>query len=97
MGGKKKETEETEMIEKKTGPCMYVGPTVPALGLVQNVVYTDIPDTAKSRMEEIRLLGALFVEIKAYPEAEKELRERRGYIWQAFRELAEYRNKNGGR
>ena len=65
------------------GPWMYVGPTVPGIG-IQNRVYTKIPADAAGRAREIPEIGHLFIPVKDYPMANRMLREGAGYIHDAY-------------
>jgi len=62
---------------------MYVGPTIPGFA-IQNRVYSDIPETALSKIREVPELINLFVDITEYPKANKMLREGAGYIYSAY-------------
>ncbi len=62
---------------------MYVGPTVPGIG-IQNRVYTETPSDAKEVIKENPQIGNLFIRIRDYPIANKMLREKKGYIYSAF-------------
>lgn len=62
---------------------MYVGPTVPGVG-IQNRVYTETPSDAKEVIRENPQIGNLFIRIRDYPIANKMLREKKGYIYGAF-------------
>ncbi len=68
---------------KMKGPWMYVGPTVPGIG-VQNRVYTEIPAEAQKRAEETPEIIHLFVPVRDYPMANRMLREGAGYIHNAY-------------
>lgn len=72
---------------------MYVGPTVTNIG-IQNCVYTEIPADAKEVIKEYPEIGNLFIRIKDYPEANRMLREGRGYIYNAFIKAREIKVKN---
>ncbi|NBI86819.1 hypothetical protein D3Z47_11645 [Lachnospiraceae bacterium] len=76
------------------GPVMYVGPTIPGIG-IQNQVFTEIPASAQEAFKKEPELGNLFISIKDYPEANVMLREKRGYIHSAFNKALEL--KNGGK
>ena len=65
------------------GPWMYVGPTVPGIG-IQNRVYTAIPAEAAGRAKEVPEVGLLFIPVRDYPMANRMLRERTGYIHDAY-------------
>ena len=78
-------TEET-MPKLKTaarGPVMYVGPTIPGIG-IQNQVFTEIPENIQEVLKADPEIGNLFIPIRNYPEANTMLREKKGYIYSAF-------------
>ena len=81
-------TATTEQPKTKTkawsGPRMYVGPSVARLGVTNNVVYTSYPASFLEAAEKVPRLKQLFVPILSYPDAEKSIRERSGYIWEAY-------------
>lgn len=62
---------------------MYVGPTVPGIG-IQNRVYTEMPSDARKVIRENPQIGNLFIKIRDYPIANKMIREKKGYIYSAF-------------
>lgn len=78
---------------EKKEPRMYVGPTVPGIG-IQNRVYTEIPKEAQEQAEETPEIALLFVPVKDYPMANRMLRESAGYIYDAYCKAAEM--KKGG-
>lgn len=75
-------------------PVMYVGPTVPGIG-IQNQVFKEIPDSVQEVIKGEPEIGNLFIAIKNYPEANVMLREKRGYIYSAFNKALNM--KNGGK
>ncbi|MCI9388374.1 MAG: hypothetical protein HFH54_01650 [Lachnospiraceae bacterium] len=77
------------------GPRMYVGPTVPGIG-IQNRVYTEIPKEAAERAKETPEIGLLFIPVRDYPMANRMLRERTGYIHDAYSKVEVIR-KGGDR
>ena len=77
------------------GPWMYVGPTVPGIG-IQNRVYTEIPADAAGRAKEMPEIGHLFIPVKDYPMANRMLREGVGYIYGAYCRVAKIRKGGGG-
>ena len=84
-----KETEtQTAAEEVKQENLMYVGPTIPGIG-IQNRVYTEIPEAAKEACKDVPEMRNLFIPVIKYPIAEKMLRERKGYIFSAFRKALE--------
>ena len=72
-----------EERHEKEGPLMYVGPTVPGIG-IQNRVYTEIPKEAKERAEKMPEIRLLFIPVKDYPMANQMLREGTGYLYDAY-------------
>ena len=80
--------------EVKQENLMYVGPTIPGIG-IQNRVYTEIPEAAKEACKDVPEMRNLFIPVIKYPLAEKMLRERKGYIFSAFRKALEYKTEGG--
>lgn len=62
---------------------MYVGPTVPGIG-IQNRVYMEVPADAKDIIKKEPQIGNLFIHIRDYPTANRMIREKKGYIYSAF-------------
>lgn len=90
-----KETEAVKTIkEAKQENLMYVGPTIPGIG-IQNRVYTEIPEAVKEASKEVPEMRNLFIPVIKYPIAEKMLRERKGYIFSAFKKALEYKTEGG--
>ena len=83
---KKRETAAAVVEDKEVrpGPLMYVGPTMTRHGLIQNTVYAAIPETAEGILSDQPLLRGLFVDVSVYPDAEKSIRERAGYYYNAY-------------
>ena len=79
------ETKQAVEAEKKgQARYMYVGPTVPGIG-IQNRVYTDIPQEAIAIMNNGHsVIGDLFIKIRDYPAAERMIREKKGYLYNAY-------------
>lgn len=77
------------------GPWMYVGPTVPGIG-IQNRVYTEIPADAAGRAKDVPEVGLLFIPIKDYPMANRMLREGTGYIYNAYCKVVQIRKGGDG-
>lgn len=70
--------------KKEQARYMYVGPTVPGIG-IQNRVYTDIPPDAVDIINNgNRVIGELFIQIRDYPTAERMIREKKGYLYNAY-------------
>lgn len=68
---------------KAPEPVMYVGPTIPGIG-IQNRVYTEIPAGAQEAFKEVPELRNLFLPIPQYPKAEQMIRERKGFVHSAY-------------
>ncbi len=79
---------------KTKGPWMYVGPTLPGIG-IQNRVYAKIPEEIRSQAEETPEIPLLFILVKDYPMANRMLREKTGYIYHAYCKIAQ--SKKGGK
>lgn len=75
----KKTAKKTKQVEK----VMYVGPTIPAIG-IQNRVYTDVPESARQVIAETPEISNLFIPVIKYAEANRMLREQKGYIYSAY-------------
>ncbi len=73
---------------------MYVGPTVPGIG-IQNRVYTGIPQEVKHIVDGGNpVIGDLFIQIRDYPKAERMIREQKGYLYNAYLAAQEIRMEN---
>lgn len=70
---------------------MYVGPTITGFA-IQNRVYSRIPKEAEERFEKEPWLRNLFIPVSEYPKANKSLRTRTGYIYEAYMKAGEVRN-----
>lgn len=95
-----KQAEETkkreESVEEKKEPkrYMYVGPTVSGIG-IQNRVYTDIPQEVVNLMNDgYPVVGDLFIQIRDYPAAERMIREKKGYLYNAYLAAQKIRMEN---
>ena len=78
------EKKETAEGQNETKRYMYVGPTVPGIG-IQNRVYTDIPQEVADLMNDgYPVIGDLFIQIRDYPIANRMLREQKGYLYNAY-------------
>lgn len=78
---------------QKQERVMYVGPTVPGIG-INNAVYTEMPADAKGVIKEYPEIGNLFIPIMHYPEANVMLREGRGYIYNAYQKARSIKIEN---
>lgn len=85
-----------ESVEEKKEPkrYMYVGPTVPGIG-IQNRVYTDIPQEVVNLMNNGNpVIGDLFIQIRDYPAANRMIREQKGYLYNAYLAAEKIRIEN---
>lgn len=73
------------MVADWAVPRMYVGPSLPRFGVVQNVVYTNYPEAFAEAAKTTPRIKQLFINILSYPAAEKSIREQKGYIWEAYK------------
>lgn len=80
-----------EVKEPPKGNLMYVGPTIP--GLIQNRVYTEIPEAAKEVASSVPEMMNLFIPVREYSNACVMLREKKGYVYSAFMKV--YASKGG--
>lgn len=79
---------------KAKEPLMYVGPTIPGIG-IQNTVYAEIPDAVKEAAKGLPVLFDLFVPVMKYPDVERQIREKSGRLHSAFTKVLELKNKGG--
>lgn len=79
--------------DEKAERVMYVGPTVPGIG-IQNRVYMEIPADAKDIIKKEPQIGNLFIHIRDYPVANRMIREKKGYIYSAFLRAEEVMAEN---
>lgn len=86
------ETKKTAVKKAAEKPKMYVGPTIPGVA-VQNVVYTHMPDEAAEAVKKCPSIANLFIPVLDYPKAEKQIRERRGYVFSAYNKALEFKEK----
>ena len=75
----------------KTKLLMYVGPTMTKYGVIQNVIYDGLPETAANMIGKIPLFKSLFVDPAMYPEAEKNIRLMSGHYWAAYQAAVNYK------
>lgn len=86
--------EDTVAEEAATTPLMYVGPTIPTFA-IQNRVYSEVTADQKAVIKKYPELGNLFIKVSAYGEANRMLRQKKGYIYSAY--LVALKVKNGGK
>ena len=88
----KKEATKTRTVAAaaaKHENIMYVGPSIPGV-VIQNTVYTKIPDVAEAAIKDCPAIRNLFVPIKEYSGAEIMIRNKSGYIFTAYELAAKY-------
>lgn len=78
---------------KKPERLMYVGPTIPGVA-TQNVVYEELPAGLIDAQAKEPMFANLCIPVINYAEAEIMIREKKGYIWSAYKKALEY--KEGG-
>lgn len=84
---------EAVQTEQKAQQLMYVGPSIPGIG-IQNRVYTQIPQAAIEAAQKTPELNNLFIPIQNYPTACRMLREQNGFIFNAFKKALSLRGGN---
>ena len=93
--GKKTEAVKEPAVEVKASAepklLMYVGPTMTRYGVIQNVIYDGLPETAANMIGKIPLFKSLFVDPAMYPEAEKSIRLMSGHYWAAYQAAVNYK------
>lgn len=87
--GEVKPTETAEQTTEKP-PVMYVGPTIHKIGVINNTIYSELPETAEKAIQEKPALKTLFISVERYPEAERHIREESGYFWTIYKMALEY-------
>ncbi len=93
MSNKKSATRKKKTVQVQAEPLMYVGPTIRGVA-IQNRVYTEVPQTAKEAMTACPLLSNLFVSVKRYPDAERQIGAKKGSLYVAFDAALSYKNKH---
>ena len=71
------------VTEAKTEAVLYVGPTISGIAIT-GTVYTTIPEAAKAAKADAPMILNLFIPIREYGEAERMIREKRGYVDMEF-------------
>lgn len=90
---KKKQPQAAKMEQAATDPVLYVGPTINGIAIT-GTVYKKVPDSAKKAHEKAPMILNLFIPVKEYGEAEKMIREKKGYVYSAYKEALKL--KKGG-
>ena len=74
---------------------LYVGPTLPRIGLIRNTVYSEVPKAAQEAFEKSPQLRALFLkDNRKYPTVAADLergrtgRDTGGFYYQAYQAAA---------
>ncbi len=75
---------------KKQQPFMYVGPTIPGVA-IQNRVYTEAPEALNEVKKAVPEFANLCIPVIQYANAERMIRERKGYIYSAYTKALQYR------
>lgn len=81
------------VTEAKTEAVLYVGPTISGIAIT-GTVYTTIPEAAKAAKADAPMILNLFIPIREYGEAERMIREKRGYVYSAYAEGSESKEGN---
>lgn len=88
---------EPKRKEAPKAPMMYVGPTIHGVA-IQNTVYTKKPDALEEAQKECHEFGNLFLPIAQCAMAERMIRMKSGYVFEAYKKALEYKEtkKEGG-
>ncbi len=85
------------VTEAKTeAVVLYVGPTISGIAIT-GTVYTTIPEAAKAAKADAPMILNLFIPIREYGEAERMIREKRGYVYSAYAEAQKFKLERGGK
>ena len=87
------------VTEAKTETVLYVGPTISGIAIT-GTVYTEIPEAAKAAKAakaDAPMILNLFIPIREYGEAERMIREKRGYVYSAYVEAQKFKLERGGK
>ena len=84
------------VTEAKTEAVLYVGPTISGIAIT-GTVYTTIPEAAKAAKADAPMILNLFIPIREYGEAERMIREKRGYVYSAYAEAQKFKLERGGK
>lgn len=84
------------VAEAKTEAVLYVGPTISGIAIT-GTVYTTIPEAAKAAKADAPMILNLFIPIREYGEAERMIREKRGYVYSAYAEAQKFKLERGGK
>ena len=103
MSDSVKAPEEAKAPAKKKQPAakapetvLYVGPTINGIAIT-GTVYSSIPEAAKAAREKAPMILNLFIPIREYGEAERMIREKRGYVYSAYTEAQKFKLERGGK
>ena len=95
-GDKSTGKKDTGSDEAKTEAVLYVGPTISGIAIT-GTVYTTIPEAAKAAKADAPMILNLFIPIREYGEAERMIREKRGYVYSAYTEAQKFKLERGGK
>ncbi len=84
------------VTEAKAESVLYVGPTISGIAIT-GTVYTTIPEAAKAAKADAPMILNLFIPIREYGEAERMIREKRGYVYSAYAEAQKFKLERGGK
>ena len=90
---KEKTTAPAKTKEAVKEPVMYAGPTVSRYGLIQNTVYTDIPEGGKKLFEAVPIASLLLINVAEYPAVEESIRTQTGQYWAAYKAVIDNTKK----
>ena len=93
---KTKQAEKTAAQVQQDKSVLYVGPTINGIAIT-GPVYSDIPDAAKEAKADVPMILNLFIPIREYGEAERMIREKRGYVYSAYAEAQKFKLERGGK
>lgn len=103
MSDSVKAPEEAKAPAKKKQPAakapetvLYVGPTINGIAIT-GTVYSSIPEAAKAAKADAPMILNLFIPIREYGEAERMIREKRGYVYSAYAEAQKFKLERGGK
>ena len=84
------------VTEAKAEAALYVGPTISGIAIT-GTVYTTIPEAAKAAKADVPMILNLFIPIREYGEAERMIREKRGYVYSAYADAQKFKLERGGK
>lgn len=88
-------TETKVGVPQEEQQMMYVGPTINGVA-IQNMVYEKKPDALEKAQKVCPEISNLFLPVRKYATAERMIRMRSGYIYEAYKKALEYKAKKEG-